>query len=236
MAKDDVTIKDTDKGLKAIDIKGKAYVPVNERIRYFRENYPDGRIITHILDDSDNRVVFRAEVYLSESLVATGHAYENQASSFINKTSYIENAETSAIGRALGVFGIGIEDSVASAEELANAMLQQKTKEQIVSEKEDAQIDGETLNSLKAKIADLNPEFLPWVLKKYSVAGLEALSMKQVPGITRDIGKSIAAREKANAKPNEKKPTDELFKDIPDGDPFPYSQTDTEEDKIGGIS
>ena len=70
-------------------------------------------------------------------LVATGHAYEKEASSFINKTSYIENCETSAIGRALGVYGIGIDASLASAEEVVNAVNnQESTKNKTYLKKE----------------------------------------------------------------------------------------------------
>ena len=76
-------------------------------------------------------------------VIATGHAYEKEGSSFINKTSALENCETSAWGRALGNLGIGIDESMASAQEAANAMIQQKNYkqqtpeefQQIVSEK-----------------------------------------------------------------------------------------------------
>ena len=62
-------------------------------------------------------------------MAATGHALEDRRSSFINKTSHIENAETSAVGRALGNLGIGIDNSVASAEEVEMAIALQNTKE-----------------------------------------------------------------------------------------------------------
>ena len=108
--------------LKTTNIKGKEYVEVNERIRYFRETYKNGSIVTDLISDSNGVCVFKATVLLDETIVSTGHAYEKEGSSFINKTSYIENCETSAIGRALGVLGIGIEGSVASYEEVANAI------------------------------------------------------------------------------------------------------------------
>ena len=59
--------------------------------------------------------------------IATGHAHETKGSSFINKTSYIEVCETSAWGRALGNFGIGIDSSVASADEVNNAIKMQES-------------------------------------------------------------------------------------------------------------
>ncbi len=71
----------------------------------------------------------RAEIMIKEEgtmrLLGTGTAYEKENSSFINKTSYIENCETSAVGRALGMAGFGIDTSIRSAEEMQNADLQQ---------------------------------------------------------------------------------------------------------------
>ena len=115
--------------LKTIDIKGKEYVLVNERIKAFWKLYPNGRIVTDILSMENDMCVIRAKVFTDREdniPVATGTAYERESSSFINKTSYIENCETSAIGRALGILGIGIDTSVASAEEVENAIENQK--------------------------------------------------------------------------------------------------------------
>lgn len=124
--------------LKTITIKGKKYVTVAERIRYFRTHlsYRGWRLITEIISLGNNdlwdngRCLFKASVLNEEGIViATGHAYEEKESSFINKTSFIEVGETSAIGRALGNLGIGIEESVASFDEVANAMLNQELRE-----------------------------------------------------------------------------------------------------------
>ena len=118
--------------MKTVNIKGKEYVPVNERIKAFRKLLPEGFIKTEMLSNEDGVCVFRAEVgrYLDDAplILATGYAYERETSSYINKTSYIENCETSAVGRALGMLGIGIDDSVASYEEVANAQLNQGKK------------------------------------------------------------------------------------------------------------
>ncbi len=111
--------------MKTIDIKGKKYVMVNERISYFRHNHPQGQIITEMIKNDDGVCIFKADIIIDHVIMATGHAYEKEGSTFINKTSYIENCETSAIGRALGLFGIGIETSIASAEEVQNAIKQQ---------------------------------------------------------------------------------------------------------------
>ena len=111
--------------MKSIDIKGTDYIPVNERIKEFRRLHPTGQILTQIMANADGQILFQAKILVENRIVATGHAYEKEGSSFINKTSHIENAETSAIGRALGIFGIGIDASIASAEEVGNAVKQQ---------------------------------------------------------------------------------------------------------------
>lgn len=114
--------------LKTIDIKGKDYVLINERVKYFNETYKTGQIITTLLSNQNGICVFKAEVIIDGVVKSTGHAYENETNGFINKTSYIENCETSAVGRALGFAGIGIDTSIASYEEVANAVLNQNKK------------------------------------------------------------------------------------------------------------
>ena len=110
------------------NIKGKEYAEVNQRIKAFRMVYPEGKISTCLLECKDGVCVFKASVYATDGqLLGSGHAYEKESSSFINKTSYIENCETSAVGRALGMCGFGIDTSVCSAEELTNAINNQKT-------------------------------------------------------------------------------------------------------------
>ena len=112
--------------LSTMDIKGKAYVLVNERIKAFRMLYPNGTITTELLQDDGTRCIFRAVVRDDEDrCLGTGHAYEVESSNYINKTSYIENCETSAVGRALAMCGIGIDTSVASYEEVDMAIRKQ---------------------------------------------------------------------------------------------------------------
>lgn len=122
------------KTIKTTPIKGKQYAEVNERIKAFRKLFPNGTISTEIVSlekegDGTGVCVFKA-IIMNENgaILATGHAYENEGSTFINKTSYIENAETSAVGRALGMLGIGIDTSVASFEEVSNAIRNQETE------------------------------------------------------------------------------------------------------------
>jgi len=118
--------------MKTTDIKGKPYIEVNERLKFFRENYKDWSLESEILSIENGVCIMKAVIKDPNGTIkAIGHAYEKEDSSFINKTSYIENCETSAWGRALGNLGIGIDTSVASAEEVQNAILNQNKIEEI---------------------------------------------------------------------------------------------------------
>lgn len=121
--------------MKTIDVKGKSYVEVNERIKYFRKNFEDWTLESEIISLDNGVCVIKATVKNPEGIIkATGHAYEKEGSTFINKTSYIENCETSAWGRALGNLGIGIDTSIASAEEVLNAQQNQEPKAEITED------------------------------------------------------------------------------------------------------
>lgn len=119
-------IKAVNEVLDKLPVKGKGYVQVNERIKGFRQLFPNGCIETEIIEMGEGVVTMKAIVSDGEGhVLGTGLAQEKESASFINKTSYIENCETSAVGRALGFVGIGVDGSMASADEVANAILQQ---------------------------------------------------------------------------------------------------------------
>lgn len=112
-------------------IRGKDYAEVNQRVKAFRIVFPEGAIKTKLLADTGDRCVFQAIVTDQEGRVlGTGTAYEEKNSSNVNRTSYIENCETSAVGRALGFVGFGIDTSIASAEEVEYAIEQQSIQNQ----------------------------------------------------------------------------------------------------------
>jgi len=115
-------IREANEQIQVADIKGKGYAPVNQRIKAFRMVHPCGRIVTEMLKNDKDMCIFRCIVYDADmKTLATGTAYETPNSTYINKTSYIENCETSAVGRALGFAGFGIDASIASKEEVENA-------------------------------------------------------------------------------------------------------------------
>lgn len=122
------------KAVKTISIHGKEYVEVKERLRIFRQDYPKWSLVSDIIDSTDSQIMnYKGDDVKKEATVtikafvldendtvrATGIAREERNSSNINKGSYVENCETSAWGRALANLGIGIDGSVASAEEMS---------------------------------------------------------------------------------------------------------------------
>ena len=146
-------LEQANKGLEAIPVKGKNYVMVNKRVEAFRAICPDGAITTDIITNEGGVVVMKATV-MDETgkVLSTGLSYEKEGNSSINKTSYIENCETSAVGRALGFLGIGIDTSIASAEEVNTAVKVQEGSKKI--SKQDAAIivnvlEGEGISPAK---------------------------------------------------------------------------------------
>jgi len=125
MTYEDIRVASTT--IKTTDIRGKQYAEVNQRIKAFRMLCPHGCIKTEIISCDDGVVIMKASIHDEAGhLLGTGTAYEREGSSNINKTSYIENCETSAVGRALAMCGLGIDLSVASYEEVQNAIEQQE--------------------------------------------------------------------------------------------------------------
>lgn len=139
--------------LNTIDIKGKKYTTVDSRVEFFRVKYPNWSIETTfpILDLERGfcvcRVIIKDE---SGRIMADGFAHEWQSKpgSLVNKTSYIENAQTSAVGRALGFIGIGINGmGIATAEEVQLAIDHQESN--------DYQVTDQTINDI---VGDEIPE------------------------------------------------------------------------------
>jgi hypothetical protein len=125
-------LKKVNETIVTMDVKGKPYALVNERIKAFRMLYPEGTIETEIVSMIDDVCIMKATIKIGGLVLGTGTAYERENSTFINKTSYIENCETSAVGRALAMCGIGIDTSIASAEEVQNAIANQNSKGELL--------------------------------------------------------------------------------------------------------
>jgi len=119
---------------KTTNIKGKQYVEVNQRVIAFRtlSEYKNFGLTTELLHLDEASCVVRATITDADgNVVAQGMAQEDKSSSRINQTSYVENCETSAVGRALGFLGIGIETSIATADEVDMAIKKQDNGEPV---------------------------------------------------------------------------------------------------------
>ena len=157
-------IQKANEGLSSIDVKGKDYVMVPERVKAFRILFPEGFIKTDILSMENGVCVMKTKVgYYDnghEVILGTGLAHEKEANGYINKTSYIENCETSSVGRALGFLALGIDGGgICSAEELANAIKNQQTEstryvKKDTSEKDTAILENsiDELGQIRAKL------------------------------------------------------------------------------------
>lgn len=153
---------------KAIDIKGKQYVLVSDRVLFFNETYPNGCIITERLSD-ENMEIFKATVTPDVDKPArffTGYSQAKWWEWFINKTAAMENAETSAVGRALAMMGIWVIDSIASADEIKKAWAD---KEEPKEEKKDKpRFNKPELDNFSKKAGEYSG-FEEWIkeIKKY---------------------------------------------------------------------
>ena len=170
--------------MKTVNIKGKDYVPVNERIKAFRADYPLYSLTTKIIELNEKRVVMVAEITSDDGhVVATGHAYEDASNGYINKTSYIENCETSAWGRALANLGIGIDASMCSADELANALKNQDNAPQEFENEPPKAITKQQISNLEAvfkNMPDGGKMLMPLLLGEKKLESLTNIEYAQV--------------------------------------------------------
>ncbi len=137
--------------LPTIDIKGKKYVLVSERVLAFNENFPNGSIETEILSPIDSKtIVVKVTVTPDVKNIArrfVGHSQAVIGQGMVNTTAALENAETSAVGRALGMMGIGVIESIASADEINKSL--NAEKKSTVSAEECQHLDFVTRQSKK---------------------------------------------------------------------------------------
>lgn len=143
--------------IKMLPLGKKDYAMVSERVTAFRKLFPEGFIKTEIIANDGKNVLMQARVgyylddHLTEHILATGYAQETQGRGMVNGTSWIENCETGAVGRALGMIGLGTNGGgICSAEELANAVVGQKQIDEEWSQKK-ADIEARKIAELDGK-------------------------------------------------------------------------------------
>lgn len=139
-------VKDTG----VVNIHGREYKTVAKRVDEFRKQYEAKySIITSLVSMDENTVVMKAEILDDKrDAIATGYAEEHRNASQINRTSALENCETSAIGRALANFGLG-GGEYASADEVANAI-------RLQADEPEKKASRPTFDDIKAKLDTLN--------------------------------------------------------------------------------
>ena len=114
--------------MKTINIKGKEYVPVVERVKELHRLFPGSQVTTEIISNDDKRVVVKASIHINTShspnqgtyTTFHGHSQAEWGKGMMGAVA-LEVAETSAIGRALGFANIGLIDGIASADEIRKA-------------------------------------------------------------------------------------------------------------------
>lgn len=169
--------------IKTTDIKGKGYAQVNERIKAYRKVYPTGSIETEIQDLKDDYVRMRTVVTdENDKIIATGTASEtNNGKNKINLTSMIENCETSAVGRALGFAGFGVDSSIASAEDIEKSNSKNDYeifKDMYIKDFQAKEIVKNTIKDLMRKLGIVKDELNKWLIDNIW-SGLPDLNLQQ---------------------------------------------------------
>lgn len=183
-------IKAANETLPRMDIKGKQYAIVPARVQAFRQMCPNGSIETEIVSLVDGVVTMKTTVKDEDGhTLATGFAQEKESSSYINKTSYIENCETSAVGRALGMIGIGSEYSMASAEEMVNALNNQDKTEKVKASK----INATEAKAIKEALDNAGIE-IDRILEHFNLKSIQDMTMEQFRATNDMIGKYTAKK------------------------------------------
>jgi len=155
-------IEKLDSEVKKLDFKGKNYLTVARRHNHLLKFFPESKIDEQVIFQDDTKVICKSTLYIGDAPYSVGHAEERRDSSFVNKTSALENAATSSLGRCLASFGLhGTE--FASADELANALTQQKGNNQDSIEKEIEKQGTET---------KLNTLYSNWITKNEKIEEL----------------------------------------------------------------
>ena len=177
---------------KTTNIRGKQYVEVNERIKFFRQEaqYKNWGIVTDFpIIDAEQCMCVCSIVTPEGHVVSQGTAHEVRGASNINKTSYVENCETSAVGRALAMLGIGIDTSIASANEVEDAIAsQQSMVDNPLVQKLSKAVDAPVENIMDKAVGYIKSQTdkqkaFKAITKKYG----DQLSEKQIAGLQKFV-------------------------------------------------
>ena len=191
--------------LESIPLGKSEYVMVKTRLQYLRKHYENADIKTEILHFDGESIMCKVILFIDGKSVSEGIAHEEKSKNNINATSFVEVCQTSALGRCLGIYGIGITTSVATYDEVKNAIAQQEAN---AKADELMQYKAESLSSkLMIAIEQDDEQGIAEVEKDYR--GDKALATKVKLTLTpehleymaeRKERRSLESKEKAQAK------------------------------------
>jgi len=163
-----------------VNIKGKDYKLIVQRVKEFREAHPDWGMHSEVIHHDSERVIVKVWVTDPDGRVrGTGLAEEDRSASRINETSAMENCETSAFGRALASIGFGGDVAYASADEVVNAINTQQQNTDLLDHMQAARDNWQSVSAIKQAIAD---EDLPFACQLYAELGHDAqLALHKAP-------------------------------------------------------
>lgn len=168
----------------------KNYAEVAQRVTAFRKLFPEGFILTELTYHHEGLAIMKASCgYYGEDgskiILAEGTAFEYQSANAINKTSYIENCETSAVGRALGLAGFGGAEAVASMEEVSAAITsQEEDHEKWVKDQGIRASSQKNIFALISKINELDKGFWPDLCDMYDIKKVSDIKNEDFTAIT----------------------------------------------------
>jgi len=184
------------------------YEEVKDRLPKFFKKYPDGRVITDLISDVNQieTVVFKATLYNEEIELSTGWAFEKAGEGFVNKTSHLENCETSAIGRALANITIH-GDKRPSKEEMDKVerhTATNKTTSQQSSSNAQGSKGGSTEPQQKCiyAICNGNQIDIKTILSMYNVTDITELTKADASKIIKDLKEHEKNKTKPEAPVN----------------------------------
>ena len=136
-----------------VDIRGKSYKLIVQRVQEFNDKHPDWGMHSEVIHHDTDRVIVKVWITDPEGRTrGTGHAEEDRSASRINQTSALENCETSAFGRALASIGFGGDASYASAEEVVNAINTQEQNTDLLDHMSAAREHWQSVSAIKEAI------------------------------------------------------------------------------------
>ena len=139
-----------------VNLKDADYSKISSRVKAFCSTYETAQILTEIVKDERDSVIFKAHAVVDGTIKGTGHAHEVEGSNNTNNTSHYEVCENIAVGRALAFIGYSETDSLASYEEIENSKLQET---QVALHKETLEVAANYLSVIfKKAIEERNEE------------------------------------------------------------------------------